>query len=72
MLIAAVAGVVQRVVNSVLVLTAVKGSDRAVRLRDAQFGREPLYNDMAELCLAVLVSFGVASSSIALGRDCTA
>jgi diguanylate cyclase (GGDEF)-like protein len=66
MLIAAVAGVVQRAVNSVLVLTAVKGSDRAVRLRDAQFGREPLYNDMAELCLAVLVSFGVASSSIAV------
>ncbi len=66
MMIAAAAGVTQRVVNSVLVLTAVKGSDRAVRLRDAQFGREPLYNDMAELCLAVLVSFGVASSPIAL------
>jgi len=66
MLIAAVAGVVQRVVNSALVVAAARGSDRAVRLRDAQFGCEPLYNDMAELCLAVLASFGVASSPIAL------
>jgi diguanylate cyclase (GGDEF)-like protein len=66
MLVAAAAGVTQRVANSALVLTAVKGSDPAVRLRDAQFGREPLYNDVAELCLAVLVSFGVAGSPIAL------
>jgi len=66
MLIAAAAGVAQRVVNSVLVLAAVKGADHTVRLRDAQFGREPLYNDTAELCLAVLVSLGVASSPIAL------
>ena len=66
MLIAAVAGLAQRLINSTLVLTAVKGSDHAVRLRDVQFAREPLYNDLAELCLAVLVSFGVASSPIAL------
>ena len=63
---AAAAGLAQRLVNSLLVLTAVKWSDHAVRLRDVQFAREPLYNDMAELCLAVLVSFGVASSPIAL------
>ena len=66
MLIAAAAGLAQRLINSILVLTAVKGSDHAVRLRDVQFAREPLYNDLAELCLAVLVSFGVASSPIAL------
>ena len=66
MLTAAAAGLAQRFVNSVLVLTAVRGSDHAVRLRDVQFAREPLYNDMVELCLAVLVSFGVASSPIAL------
>jgi diguanylate cyclase (GGDEF)-like protein len=59
-------GVVQRMVNSALVMTAVKGSDPAVRLRDAQFAREPLYNDVTELCLAVLVGFGVASSPVAL------
>ena len=63
---AALAGLAQRLVNAVLVLTAVKGSDRAIRLRDVQFGHEPLYSDMAELCLAVLVSVGVATSPIAL------
>jgi Diguanylate cyclase, GGDEF domain len=62
----AAAGLAQRLINSILVLSAVKGSDHAVRLRDVQFAREPLYNDLAELCLAVLVSFGVASSPIAL------
>jgi len=66
MLVAAAAGVVQNVFNTVLVLTAAKGADRGIRLRDAQFSREPLYNDAAELCLAVLVAFGVASSPIAL------
>ena len=66
MLCAALAGLAQRLVNAVLVLTAVKGSDRAIRLRDVQFGHEPLYSDMAELCLAVLVSVGVATSPIAL------
>ena len=65
MLCAALAGLAQRLVNAVLV-AAVKGSDRAIRLRDVQFGQEPLYSDMAELCLAVLVSVGVATSPIAL------
>jgi diguanylate cyclase (GGDEF)-like protein len=66
MMIVAAGGVVQRLVNSVLVLTAVKGADPAIRVRDVQFGREPLYNDVTELCLAVLVAFGVASSPVAL------
>ncbi len=66
MLVAAAAGAVQNVINTVLVLTAAKGADRTIRLRDAQFSREPLFNDAAELCLAVLVAFGVASSPVAL------
>ena len=66
MLAAAAAGLVQRLVNAVLVFTAAKGAAPAIRLRTAQFGREPMYNDLAELCLAVLVAFGVASSPIAL------
>jgi diguanylate cyclase (GGDEF)-like protein len=48
------------------VLTAVKGSDPAVRLRDVQFAREPILNDVNEICVAVLVTFCVASSEIAL------
>jgi diguanylate cyclase (GGDEF)-like protein len=66
MLVAAAACVVQSVINVGLVCTAAKGADRSIRLREAQFSREPLYNDAAELCLAVLVAFGVASSPIAL------
>jgi diguanylate cyclase (GGDEF)-like protein len=60
MLAAAAAGLVQRLVNAVLVFTA------AIRLRTAQFGREPMYNDLTELCLAVLVAFAAASTPIAL------
>jgi diguanylate cyclase (GGDEF)-like protein len=66
MLAAAAAGVVQRLVNSALVFTAAKGADPAIRLRAVQFSREPMYNDLAELCLAVLVAFGVASTPLAL------
>jgi diguanylate cyclase (GGDEF)-like protein len=66
MIIVAASGLMQRVVNSALVLIAVKGADPAVRLRDVQFAREPLFNDTSELCLAVLVTFGVASSPVAL------
>ena len=35
---------------------------RAVSLREIQFAREPMYNDVTELCLAVLVTFCVAIS----------
>ncbi|HWG12979.1 MAG TPA: GGDEF domain-containing protein [Streptosporangiaceae bacterium] len=66
MLVAAAACAVQCVINVGLVCTAARGADRSIRLREAQFSREPLYNDAAELCLAVLVAFGVASSPIAL------
>src|ERR1700761_2233969 len=66
MLVAAAAGLVQNVINTALVLTAAKGADHTIRLRDVQFSWEPLYNDLAELCLAVLVAFGVASSPVAL------
>jgi diguanylate cyclase (GGDEF)-like protein len=47
------------------VLPAIKGSDPAARVRDI-FRREPLYNDLTELCVAVLVTFCVANSIIAL------
>ncbi len=66
MTVAAACGVAQHLVNSALVLTAVKGSDRAVRLRDVQLGRESLYTDITQLCVAVLVAFSTASSLAAL------
>jgi diguanylate cyclase (GGDEF)-like protein len=66
MLLVAACAVVQWIINQPLVLTAVKGSDPTVRLRDVQFAREPILNDVNEICVAVLVTFCVASSWIAL------
>ena len=66
MLCAAACAAVQWTVNQVLVWTAIKGANPSVRIRDEQFAREPMYNDVAELCVAVIVSFCVAGSMIAL------
>ena len=62
----ALSAAVQWIVNQSLVLTAIKGSDPSVSLREVQFAREPMYNDVSELCVAVLVTFCVASSVIAV------
>ena len=66
MLLVAVSAVVQWIVNQVLIWTAIKGSNPDIRLREEQFAREPMYNDVSELCVAVLVTFCVAYSWIAL------
>jgi diguanylate cyclase (GGDEF)-like protein len=66
MLVAAACAAVQWAVNQILIWTAIKGSDRRVRVRDQQFAREPMYNDVTELCVAVIVTFCVASSMITL------
>jgi len=66
MLLVAVCAVVQWIVNQVLIWTAIKGSNPDIRLREEQFAREPMYNDVSELCVAVLVTFCVAYSWIAL------
>jgi diguanylate cyclase (GGDEF)-like protein len=66
MAIVAVGAAVQWIVNQALLLTAMKGADRTVRLRQTVFAREPLYNDVSELCVAVLVTFCLANSVIAL------
>ena len=66
MLLVAACAAVQWIVNQVLIWTAIKGSNPDVRLRDEQFAREPMYNDVSELCVAVLVTFCVAYSWIAL------
>jgi diguanylate cyclase (GGDEF)-like protein len=66
MLVAAACATVQWTVNQILIWTAIKGSNPGVRVRDEQFARESMYNDVAELCVAVIVTFCVASSMIAL------
>ena len=60
----AACGTLQWLVNTTLVLMAIKGSDPTARVRDMAFSREPLFNDITELCVAVLVAFGAAMSSL--------
>jgi diguanylate cyclase (GGDEF)-like protein len=62
----AACGAIQWAVNNSLVLPAVKGAHPTVRVRDMLFGREPLHNDITELCVAVLVTIGVAISVVTL------
>ena len=66
MLVAAACAAVQWTINQILIWTAIKGADPRVRVLDQQFAREPMYNDVTELCVAVIVAFCVASSMIAL------
>lgn len=66
--IAAVAAcaVLEWAVNNALVFTVVRGGDPTTRLRTMAFSREPLFNDITELCVAVLVAFGAASTPLAV------
>jgi diguanylate cyclase (GGDEF)-like protein len=66
MLVAAACAAVQWTANQVLIWTAIKGSDPGARFRDEQLTRDTMYNDVTELCVAVIVTFCVASSMIAL------
>lgn len=57
-------GALQWAVNSTLVMAAIKGSDPSAQVRSMAFSREPLFNDTTELCVAFLVAFGAAMSSL--------
>jgi len=50
--------------NKALVITAVKGANRSADVRTAYFGGEALYNDAAEICIGILVTFGVAGDPL--------
>lgn len=58
-LVVAGCGLLRLVINDSLVLPAVKGST-ATRFRTLIFAREARYNDLAELCMGVLVTFAAA------------
>jgi diguanylate cyclase (GGDEF)-like protein len=57
-----VSAILQSAMNKAFIMTAVKGSDPTVCVRTQIFGREPLYHDCAELCIGVLVTYGVAGN----------
>jgi diguanylate cyclase (GGDEF)-like protein len=62
----ALAGVAQWVVNTGMLLPALKASDPAARLRDLALASEAVRNDVAEACVAVLVAFAVAINALAI------
>jgi diguanylate cyclase (GGDEF)-like protein len=62
----ALAGVVQWVVNTGMLLPALKASDPAARLRDLALASEAVRNDVAEGCVAVLVAFAIAINPLAI------
>jgi diguanylate cyclase (GGDEF)-like protein len=59
-----VSALLQWVLNKAMIMTAVKGSDPAASIRMQILSREPLYNDLAEISIAVLVTYGVASNPL--------
>jgi diguanylate cyclase (GGDEF)-like protein len=52
-------GALRTVINKILVVTAIKGSEPAASLRQLVWDREAVYNDLAELCLSVVMGFAV-------------
>ena len=61
-LLVTLSALVMSVVNKAIILTAVKGTDPTARIRTRVFDGEPLYNDIAELCIAVLLTYTVAGN----------
>jgi diguanylate cyclase (GGDEF)-like protein len=51
---------VKWLLNTAMPIVAVKGSDRTADIRRAFFSGEAIYNDAAETCAAILVTFAVA------------
>jgi diguanylate cyclase (GGDEF)-like protein len=62
----AMAAVLLWAINQALVLPAVKGSDPCARLRDLILAPERVHNDVAEICVAVLVTLGIAVSLLTI------
>jgi diguanylate cyclase (GGDEF)-like protein len=59
-----VSALLQWTLNKVMVMTAVKGSNPAANIYAQTFSREPLYNDLAEMSIAVLVTYGIAGNPL--------
>jgi diguanylate cyclase (GGDEF)-like protein len=57
-----VSALVKWILNKAIVMTAIKGNNPVTSIRTEVFGREHLYNDGAETCISVLVSYAVAGT----------
>jgi diguanylate cyclase (GGDEF)-like protein len=62
----AAAALLQWSVNVAIMLPAAKGSDPGVSVREMVLAPEVVRNDVAELCVAVLVTFGIAFTPLTI------
>ena len=62
----AAAAVTLWTVNTSLLFPAIKGSDPTVTLRELYLARERVHNDLTELCVAVLVTLGIAVTPLTI------
>jgi diguanylate cyclase (GGDEF)-like protein len=62
----AVAAAVNWTVNNSLVFTAIKGSEPSATVREFWLARETVHNDVTELCVAVLVTLGIAVTPLTM------
>jgi len=54
------------IVNTSLMFPAIRGADPTVTLRQFYLAREGVQNDLAELCVAVLVTLGIAVTPLTI------
>ena len=62
----ALAGMLQWGINTGMMLPPWKASDPAARVRDLALAGESVQNDVAEVCVAVLVTFAIAINLLAI------
>ncbi len=55
---------VKSVLNKAMIMTAVMATDPGATIRNEVFGGEPLYNDIAEICISILLTYGVAGNPL--------
>ena len=61
-LLAVLCAVVNSGTNKLLIGVVLKGSDPAAHVTRGFLRREPLYNDLAEMCIAVVIAYGVMTN----------
>jgi diguanylate cyclase (GGDEF)-like protein len=59
-----VSALVKSVINKATVLTAAKGANPGAKIRTAVLSGESLYHDASEICIGILVTFGVAGNPL--------
>jgi diguanylate cyclase (GGDEF)-like protein len=62
----ALAGVLQWIINTGMLLPPWKASDPAARIRDLALASESVRNDVTEVCVAVLVTFAFAVNPLSI------